>query len=166
MARSVPIITADWLAARVVEGENGCLIWRGYSPRNQPKANLGSRSNNRPVTVRRLVWVSAGNSIHEGHEIGCTCGTDNCVALEHLAQQTKSAKLKGRKRDPLVTAKAMVTMRARSKLPDAAVSEIRLSQEPAKVLAARHGCSQTYIYMLRRSEWRRDLSNPFAGLMR
>lgn len=158
-----PKVSAEWLMARVREGECGCLIWTGYSQKGSPKANLGKRS---PINVRRLVWASAGNNLIKGREIICTCGTINCVALEHLKQVTRSEKQMGIKRPHMAVVNSMLARRATSKLPDEVIPQIRESDEPIGDIAARFGCSRQYVHMIRKGECRRDVGNPFAGLMR
>lgn len=164
-----PKVTKEWLLARVRSMECGCMVWAAHSQNGQPKTNLGPRSGRKPLNVRRLVWVSSGRELLEGHELICTCGTENCVAVNHLRQVTRAERMKlqygGKKRNPAHVAKAVLVRRAQSKLKDDAIARIRESNEPTKEIAAREGCSAAYVCMIRAGQCRNELiTSPFAGL--
>jgi hypothetical protein len=160
---SLPKITVDWLMARVRDVD-GCLVWTGYSAGGRPLTNLGTRGGRRPISVRRLVWVSAGRRLKPGHEIVCTCGVDNCVELAHLEQQTHSAHLAGRTKPLTTRARIAASKRATSKLSDEDVAAIRASEQDNDVIAAEYGCTKEYVRLLKAGLFRRDLTSPLAGV--
>jgi hypothetical protein len=75
------VLLAERLAAKTIEGPDGCVLWTG-----------GSSDQGYPVTfdhgrvyVHRLVWERAhGRRIPRGKVVVRTCGRLACVAVEHL----------------------------------------------------------------------------------
>lgn len=143
-----------------------CLIWTG--PVIQGGAPV--------VTVdRKKLYVKRHYLQLTGMVLGkklatSSCANQLCVNHDHLVALTKTQLAKrtaasGAWSTPAIKARVAQGLRARSKLSQESVLAIRTSDEPVKVLAARHDISEAYAYMIRRGDWRRDYSaTPFSGL--
>ncbi len=162
-------MTLNEIKARCEEvGE--CWIWQGGFLRGRfPIVKIANKS----VYPKREAWKAAnGKDIPAGNCVvnKKTCNDPHCCNPDHLTTATKRQVLQrtvsdGKLHTTKVRANIAMTKRAKSKLSDEAVQEIRYSDEPVSVLAAKHGISDTYGYMIRRGNSRKDYSNPFAGLI-
>lgn len=156
-------ITADWLLARVRDNGEGCLVWTGYSQGGHPKANFGG--DNKPVNVRREVWKAmTGKRLGTDRIIRSCCGTENCVDPAHLVNLPHGARNAGRKQTLTARAASAAALRAKSKIPQAAIPEIVNSDLAQDELAQKWGCTQTMISRIQLGKNRVELSTPFAGL--
>jgi hypothetical protein len=100
-----------------------CLIWKGAwaSEGTTPAIYFDGRSAN----VRSALWQQMGKKVPHGHTIKAKCGEPACVAPAHLVANNYRAIPK------TPTAKAITTrsMRARSKLTEDIVAQIRASDD-------------------------------------
>lgn len=162
-------MTLEDIKARCEEvGE--CWIWQGTVLRKRfPVA----KANNETLYPKRLAWAAHhGKPVPDGMCVvnrPAKCHDPLCCNPDHLAAVTKRQVLQqvvddGKLHTTKTRAKIAAAKRAGSKLSDQAVHEIRFSDEPVAVLAARHGISETYGHMIRRGDSRKDYSSPFAGL--
>lgn len=153
-----------------------CWVWSLHSKEGRwPLISIRTRQEDGSKKdtfyyVRHLThWLKHGRrpGLNNRSAIVTTCDSDLCVNPDHLKIATRSevGKRSAGFQKNLTTRKKMSeARRKRAKLSDEAVAEIRQSEEPAKDAAAKHGVSPAYIYMLRSNLWRKDYSNPFAGL--
>jgi hypothetical protein len=143
-----------------------CLEWTGAYVHNvAPVISIG----NRKIYTKRRLLELAGKNI-EGLCVTNKCGNTSCVNPKHLQIATKAHIIQrtaatGVFSSTAVRARVAAGKRKTSKLSQEAAFEIRNSNEPVPVLAAKHGISDAYGYMIRRGQFRKDYSNPFAGLM-
>jgi hypothetical protein len=160
--KTIEGITLNWLHERVKD-EDGCLVWQKcISGNGVPQGYIGGKV----VTVRRFLW-------NESHEEPCPanmqvrpkCNNPLCVKPSHLRAYPKNEFHKGKAHAlPWRNAYAQ-TARANSRFSDELINEIRDSQEPGRVLAERHGMSETYVSRIRRGKARQDYTNPYLQLM-
>jgi ribosome-binding protein aMBF1 (putative translation factor) len=164
--RKHAVHTVDSLLARTEEyGE--CQVWTGYSTNKTPQVD----HNGKMVPVRRLLCELDGVAI-TGQYFGVRCGTELCVCPEHIIQRSQKghAKVMAKSAATRRAAKATDQYIARRNRPDTKLDvdkarEIRESLESGPVLAARFGVSRSLVNKIKRGEYWRDHSNPFAGLM-
>ena len=125
--------------------------------------------------VRRVVWKLMNPDKHlptgKTMVISSKCENKRCVNPELIYRTTKSAAWerdakRGKRYSAASVAKGMAKRRARSKLPDEGVEEIRTSDEHPQALAVKWNISEAYVYMIKRGDFRKPLHNPFAGLLR
>jgi hypothetical protein len=148
-----------------------CWEWAGaVSNGHYPKITVARRQ----YMVRHLVYMLRHvRPLPRGLVLIPRCRNQRCVAPWHIQARTKAqaARLHAQAGAYRVfsaaphRAKIAIGRRRNSKLSDAAVAEVRHSSEAARVLARRHGISTTYVYQLRRGEFRRDYSSPWQGLI-
>lgn len=151
------------IRAQCVE-EGDCLIWQGASAK-VPHVTIDRKK----VNIRRLVLEEAGIPLVKGAMLGCSCGESKCIDLAHIVQRTRAQHGKyfgkrGAYSGPLKIAKMAATKRARSKLDDEKVAEIRASTESAMALSARYGVAASYVQSIRIGKLWKNYSSPFAGL--
>lgn len=143
-----------------------CLLWTGSFVHDAaPVISV----KNKKLYVKRYMLELEGQNI-KGKCVISTCGHDSCVNRKHLLVVTRATVIKrtaatGVFATNAVRARVAAGKRARSKLSQEAAIEIRNSSEPVPVLAAKHGITEAYGYMIRRGQFRRDYSNPFAALI-
>lgn len=166
-------ITLENIKARCKE-VGDCWEWQlQVNSRNGvPLWNLGKGKDKKKVSPKREAWkIVKGMDVPDGRVItnSHSCGNQKCCNPDHLVCVTKAERLRrtvktGKLHTPATAAKIAKTKRAKSKLSQEAVDEFLFSNEPVPVLAAKHGITEAYGYMLRRGEHRKSMSNPFAGL--
>lgn len=155
------MITLDWLYARCRQ-EGDCLVWTGYLDAfGVPQTRIDGRA--RPV--RRLVWQAARGNLLRGLWVCCTCETKGCVNPDHLEQTHRSTRMRGRFMPVTQRANIALARRAVSRISEDAIREMRESDCELKPLAEKYGVDLTYVSAVRLGKIRRDLTNPFAGLM-
>jgi hypothetical protein len=161
--RELPIITADWLLARVVERE-GCLIWQ-LEAANNGKDPRGTIDKQR-FYVRRAIWSAMhdGRQPRSDRQLGITCGCDLCVEPAHIIARTKSEALTGRVMPMLQRARIAETKRKKSNLRQEAIPGILASPLSGAAEAELHGISKDMVNKIRAGIFRRDYNSPFAGL--
>lgn len=161
--------------------DDECWVWKAaYRQRRWPTIAFrrdwlgdGERAN-KVFYVRHLMyWLTKGTPAALGKfwAMVPSCGNPQCVnpdhlkivSRKHLAKKNSAA---GRYNSLARRLKLAETKRKTSKLSDEAVAEIRLPESKPKEMAAKHGISVAYAYMLRNGEWRKDYrANPFAALL-
>lgn len=131
----------------------------------------GTRKTARYYVRHLMLWVTTGQKPDLGllRAIVPSCDNPRCVNPAHLKVVTRKAISQAVVKKGVMSTlprrkKVAEGLRKNAKLSDAAVADIRNSDDGPKVAAAKHGVSTAYVYMLRRGEWRKDYSNPFAAL--
>ena len=143
-----------------------CLLWTGSFVHDvAPVVSI----KNKKLYAKRLVLELSGQNV-TGKCVSYTCGQITCVNPKHLTAITRAAVIKrtaatGVFSTNAVRARVAAGKRKDSKLSQEAAVEIRTSSLPVPELAAKHGITEAYGYMIRRGRFRRDYSNPFAELM-
>lgn len=151
---------AEKLRLRCIE-DGDCLIWQGAMNERGPSMKVGGKQ----YSVRQAVWSNrAGRPFPKGWVATVGCGRKAC--LEHVVGMTRAAfNAKLNKRiNPIRSRKVAAAKRANSRLSQDAVRAIRLDDRPMAVVAAEHGISTAYGYMLRREEFRKDFGGFADGL--
>ncbi len=143
-----------------------CLLWTGARNNRGPVMSVGGKE----VSVRALVWEAA----HElpfppGRRASVTCRNKLCLNEKHIVAWTMGEQMRETQRNRSAAARyisQVAAARTRGhKISDEAVHEIRYDGAPVAEMVRKHGVSRTYVYALRRGDFRRDRSNPFGGLM-
>lgn len=157
----------DYIAARTVE-DGDCLRWTGTTYNGHPGGTLDGKK----FLIRRALWLRDRGEIPKGKVLRCTCDLDLCVNLNHCTPMTMRAITKiegaaGKMSGPIRSAKIAAAKRAgrQAKVTQEQVREIRASDEPGTVLAARHGVSEATISKYRLGHCRREFAgNVWQGL--
>lgn len=153
------------LARRVVECGD-CLRWTGWCTMGHPSLKIDGKAR----LVRRWLYERLHGPIPAGRVIRCTCETPRCIA--HLRASTyreialecgAKGLMSGHARSARIAAVKRAGRQARITQADAVA--IRCSDESSTVLARRYGISVSSVCRIRRGEFRRDFSSPFAGLV-
>ena len=151
----------DRIRARCRE-DGDCLIWTGAMNERGPVVTVDRKQ----LSVRRVAWEERnGKPFPTGKVASVDCEDKACI--EHIVPRTRSqlnARTNRRHSSIARAAKVSATKRQNSKLSDADVIEIRMTDRPMKEIAAEKGISTVYAYLIRRGDFRRDYSSPFAGL--
>lgn len=157
-------IDLNWLEERVRENDDGCWIWIGAVNQSSGLPVMNDDGTMRPV--RLVVWEAVnGKKMKPGNRSFSLCGCKLCVHPDHVDSKPWGAQVKGRKRDMDVRIKIAHGQRARQKLSEDDVRDIRASVESGPVLSARYGVTKETINNIKRGDTRKDYSNPFIGLM-
>lgn len=171
MSRARCTHTLESLRSRVIE-VGDCWEWQGYMQNGTPQVVAYPGGVKKMVSVRKtLRELVTGQPQPDGHYSN-TCGNHRCVNPEHTLYKSESGHMRemGRKRKvTAVTANKLRKFRVEAglaKLDESKAQEIRLSPEPAPVLAERFGVSKSWITKIRRGKAWRVLSSPFAGLFK
>lgn len=147
----------------------------GGSEDRAPTIEVTFDGKRRKLFVRRVVWQlqHPTGRLPSGQTsvITSSCTNRRCVSPPLLYRASKSAAwakaaAHGIRVNAASTARMVATRRARSKLPEHGVEDIRTSAEHPKVLAQKWGVSEAYVYMLKRGDFRKPAGNPLAGLLR
>lgn len=137
-----------------------CWVWKLSCSRDDPVG----RYLGKVISVRRVVFgATRKRTITRRFTVFGTCGTEHCVHPDHIASRSSAASQRGVKKSsgPRIAS----AMRARAKLTQEAVEDIRSMREPSKDAAKRYGICKAHVNVIRRYEVWRDYSNPFAGLL-
>lgn len=154
------------ILSRCRDTEEGCLEFRLAA---NPQGGLYISWEGQRLNVRRAMYEHAHGAIPAGKMVTWSCGNPKCLRHQKaitVAQRNKATAKAGKFGTAAARAKTAATRRKNSSLSDEAVREIRAHTGRVDEIAARHGISAAYAYMLRRNEFRREFGNPFAGLMR
>jgi hypothetical protein len=163
-----PIVyqTPDSIRARCI-AEGNCLLWQGGNDgKNRPQCRHGGET----VYVRRLMrGLVDGKDVPVGMSVACTCGNKLCVSdlCSTIVTDKGRARLAAARgafsrRDKII--RTTMGIRARSKISEALVIEIRCSDGSCREIAERTGVSLSHVKSIRRGSARAPLSSPFAGL--
>ena len=146
--------------------DGDCLVWTRSCCNGHPAARVGSKT----VLVRRVLWADLHGEIPVGSIVRMTCSTPLCINPDHITLTTyqrlgKQLGALGVMSGPERSAAIARTKRkTQAKLTDAAVRDIRTSDETTIVMAARYGVAQAHISKVRKHKAWRDFSSPFNGL--
>lgn len=149
-----------------------CWEWSGTYLARRPVITSrrdweGNGVRAKQFAVRHLTyWHAKGAPPKLGTKrtVRPSCGNWRCVCPEHQKLVSRADVQKTALKPPGFGAKISATRRKSSKLSDEAVAEIRASSEGTLELAQRFGISRAYVYMIQKSQFRKDYSSPFAGL--
>jgi hypothetical protein len=163
--------TLESLRSRVIE-VGDCWEWQGYIQNNTPQVIGYPDGKKKMVSVRRMLReIITGQPQPDGH-YGNTCGNPRCVNPDHTLWKSAAAHMRamGRERKvSTVTANKLRKFRVEAglaKLDESKAQEIRLSSEPASVVAERFGVSKSWITKIRRGAAWRVLTSPWQGLFK
>ncbi|WPH22294.1 hypothetical protein [Variovorax paradoxus] len=148
------------------EPEGECLEWTGHANDGRhPQVKLGGRKG-RVYNVRRVLWVLLHGSIPANRQVGLKCPCELCVHPDHLVLRTRSAAMKRVKKSLLSARRMAATKRAKSRLTEDMVSEIRSSSKPAIWFDRSWRLGNGTASNIRRGRSRRDFSADMLGGMR
>jgi hypothetical protein len=148
--------------------EGTCWIWTGAQDGH---GRAQTRHGGKVVYVRRLVRELTDNKpIPAGFVVAASCGNKlcvspvcSCVATEKERAQMAAAR--GAFGGAIRTRNMTATKQATSRITADMVQRIRLAPPPCSRIAHEVGVSVSHVKAIRRGTARRDLGNPFAGLM-
>ena len=167
--RGAELFTLEWIKLRCrPQMDSDCMLWaQGTNPAGAPIATKLLPTGKKPtVQLRRVVWEHKHGPIPDGMLVTVSCGHATC--LQHLELTTKSEVIRRQWAKTEARAKLVAGVtkksRQRGKLDMEAARDIRHSNEPLEVCAARHGVSMTLASLVRRGLRWREERNPFAGL--
>lgn len=143
-----------------------CLEWTAA-----PSGGGGFYINveGKTLNVRRALYAIEHGCVPPGRLVTYACDNPMCVAHQKAVtarQRNLRTAKEGKFDTPEFRARVAAGKRKVSRLSDAAVAEIRDFAGSVPEVAAKHGISAGYAYMLRRGRFRVEFSNPFGGLMR
>lgn len=147
------------------------LKWDGtLTPSRVPVLRYKIDGRYHSIYVRRFLLEQK-----KGHRLGrlnaiTRCQDRDCVDEAQLMAATSSQRLtRAHERNGgnsmATRIKIAQAKRAKSKLTDAGVQDIRTSDEHRSVLMDRYGITEAYYYMVRRGQFRMDHGTPFSGLI-
>jgi hypothetical protein len=144
----------------------GCAIWQHSCSNGHPSMRYQGKTQ----LVRRVLWEALHGPIEAGKIIRCTCGSKKCVNPEHFEITTykklgKELGAVGVMSGPIRSAAiARAKRKTSAKLTQAAVDDIRTSNETTVTLAKKYGIAQSHASRVKRQQAWRDFSSPWAGL--
>ena len=166
-----PPVDMDYIRLRCDVDE--CWEWRMACRKDRgPVASFqrddgSGKSVRLQVFVRHLVyWIVHGIRPRLGRSrvLRVSCNNPLCVSPDHIKVVQRKGLMKGIPKAGTHGAKIAHARRKSSKLSDENIALIRESDMSAQEASMLFGVTDKYIYQIRRGEWRRDYSNPFAGL--
>ncbi len=143
---------ADYATRFRVCEETGCWLWRGKSYKGRCAQVWLAGLENQASIGQAVYWLVHGERLQSGMVNRCTCSTRNCGNPEHRKPVKRGRHVdKGVKRDYASRLRIAKARRAASTVGMTAeiAAAIRASDEPLKVLAARHGISISYASLIR-----------------
>jgi hypothetical protein len=152
----------EWIEARAVPDDAGCWLWQltvvhGKQPQGRYLGKI--------VKVRREIWEQTrGKAMPVNSFAVCRHGNAACVRPDHVVSISRSKAQIGKPMPPHQRAAIARACQGIRKLKAEDVQEIRASDEPRGVLAARKKISETYVQQIQAGQVWRDFSSPFAGL--
>lgn len=163
-----PVIyqTVDSIRARCVT-EGDCLIWQG----GQDGSGRGQcKHGGKTVYVRRLMRsLVDGKEVPQDKCVACECGNKLCVSdlCSRIVTNKGRARLAAARgafssRDKIL--RTTLRIRAKSKISDQLVLEIRHGEGSCREIAQRTGVSLSHVKGIRRGSARADLGGFFVGL--
>lgn len=159
------IHTIDSLKNRTIE-DGECWEWQGYCANGTPSVSHDGKM----ISVRRLFTQLLGNTVRDGYYVP-NCGNKFCVNPEHITYNDPKQHMRKAARkalqSPTRRLKIQIYKRATvAKLTQEKADEIRISTEPARVLAEKYGVNKSIICRIKKGQAWVNLANPFAGLIR
>ncbi len=124
------------LSKVVVRGD--CWIWGGSTNnKGYGMVSVGSRVNNtkRPMLAHRASFIAHGNQLSDDDKLLHACDTPACVNPSHLRVGTQKENM----------ADCVAKGRISRKLSDSAISEIRSSALPSRLLAKKYSVSKNSV---------------------
>ena len=150
------------------EEEGDCWLWTGAQDGH---GRAQTRHGGKVVYVRRLVReLTDGKPIPTGFVVAAFCGNNLCISPACSCVATKKeraqmAAARGAFGGAIRTRNMTATKQANSRITQELVQRIRLAPPPCSRIAQDVGVSLSHVKAIRRGTARRDLGNPFAGLM-
>lgn len=144
-----------------------CWIWQQGTTNGQPQMKVKGLPTK---LVRRMSLQLANRSAAPGQPVEVTCDDPLCVNPAHLKPSTngaiaRRASKQGRMYSPTRGANiAAARRRLFAKLTPDGAQQIKTSDEPTSVLAARLQVCESTVTGVRRGRTWKDYSNPFARL--
>lgn len=154
-----------------VDEITGCWHWRGARSGGKTP-DVRTPSLWLPALQRRttlgiaICVLLTGEEPKPGVRWHCICETKGCANPDHRKAGNKSTQMLAAKlkRSPAQCARIAKGKRAVSELSDEAAAEIRLSEEPLRVLAARHSISISHTSNIKNGKQRRELGARGASV--
>lgn len=141
--------------------DGDCWIWIGYAVEGaHPRVSIDGKL----MSVRRVVWSEKNGGIPARMVVRNTCGNGLCVSPKCMELTTYSRIRTGIKKGADVGMKISQKRRARSNVTIEDVRLIRASDLPAAHFDEMFGKSRGWAGSIRRGEFWKDISSPFAGL--
>lgn len=145
--------------------DGDCQIWQGARNNRGPVLSIGGKE----AAARVLVWEGSHDlPFPPGRRASVTCRHKLCLNPAHIIAWTMAEQMRETQRNrPAAARYASQVAAARTrghKITDEAVHEIRYDGAPVAEMVAKHSVSRTYVYALRRGDFRREHANPFLGL--
>lgn len=150
-----------------IEEVGDCWEWTGALQPNAPTPVM--RYHQRTSQVRRFIAEAQGKNL-KGKLATCKCRNELCVNPEHVVVITRKrlqellAKERQYQTNPVRMKKLAEKARAKSKLNQHLVEEIRSAEGSQREIALRYGITQAAVSSIKRGRTWKDYSNPFAGL--
>lgn len=148
--------------------EGRCWMWTGAQDgHGRPQM----RHDGKVVYVRRLVReLTDGQPVPKGFVAAASCGQKLCVSphcscVATHKQRAQMAAARGAFGGATRTRKMTATKHAKSRITADMVQAIRLAPPPCSRIESEVGVSLSHVKAIRRGTARRDLGNPFAGLV-
>lgn len=153
------------ILARAVEGEGGCLEWRGAMDHTSPVVIIGNVLHRVRAPVRSVLFA---DRLRAGLIPASSCGNPRCIAEAHFVQLTRSALMKRRGvLTQLHRHRIAVAKRAKApKLTQDKAREIRTlccEGVPRADIAARYGVTKKMVWLIEVGRCWAEAS-PFGGL--
>lgn len=155
------------------EDDDECWEWRFYAQDGKdPQMVLRgpwAKGLYKTFPVRRVAYELAIGTIAPKRWIVQKCENPLCVNPKHLAAKSKQQVLKaaakrGCFKNPTRCLKSAQTLRAKSRIDEEGLREIRSTTGRTKEYSERFGVSEAYIRMLRNHQRRKDVATPFSGI--
>ena len=135
--------------------DSGCRIWIGW--RHRQGYGLLTIKKRRYLAHRVAYFLEHGSILDTEH-ICHHCDVTSCINIDHLYAgdaKTNRADCINRGRANMECLRKRGSERSDAKLTEAAVIEIRSSDESPRILAARYGVITRTIYkVIRRESWK------------
>ena len=163
LSEKLRLLPLAWVQARVVEGDGGCWLWCGPRDKGRLTAMLtGGRGRQYSFDARRLVYgLTHGRMPRRTSSPRCEHDAC-CVNPDHLVLTPLSPVHPARAQ--WCAAMSLGHRKNSTVMDPAKAREIRLSNEPLRVVAARLGCSVSLASLVRRGlAW--SESSPWKGLL-
>ena len=142
----------------------GCHIWEGYLDKQRGPM---VRFNREPARgVRRILWEQhTGKALTKDEVVKVTCEDERCVNPLHFKVIIRNTDRAGEEKTIVTKMRMSEAMRKRQgKLTPEQIEEIRQSDEPNKVVAARMGVTPSNIGLIRTHRIHKDYTSPFVGM--
>jgi hypothetical protein len=153
------------ILARCTE-DGGCLVWTGaMADGSCPQMRVDKKT----VNLRRKHYELTVGPIPAGMVVAVTCECQRCI--RHVQPMTTSDvcqrhAARGAYTSLTAQAKIAAAKRKNSRYSQELIQQIRASDEPGHILAARFQMTETYLSQIRRGRQRKDYTgNPFLAMV-